>query len=180
MIFIELLWESFDVKEGGPSGTWFNDLRLSVPTLLPTEISVRQWNWSIREGLYSLYSLYSGIHTVIELLDIYLPVLRNAFRIIVGLLAYQLGGKVPLHSPNLQNYISALQHFSPDLLTIIYIFGNSLSECCSMIFIELLWEGFDVKESGPSGTWTHDLRLSVPTLLSTEHIGPTMELKHSW
>ena len=56
-------------KKVEPSGTWNHDLRLSVPTLLPTEISVRQWNWSIRDGLYSLYSLYSGIHTVIELLD---------------------------------------------------------------------------------------------------------------
>ena len=61
--------ESFDVKEGGPSGTCIHDLRHSVPTLLPTEFSVRQWNWSIRDRLYSSYSLYSGIHTVIELLD---------------------------------------------------------------------------------------------------------------
>ena len=69
MIFIEILRESFDVKEFGSSGTWTHDLRLSVSTLLPTELSVRQWNWSIRDSLYSLYSLYSGIHTVIELLD---------------------------------------------------------------------------------------------------------------
>ena len=69
MIFLELLWENFDVKEGGPSGTWIHDLRLSLPTLLPTELSVRQWNLSILDGLYSLYCIYSGIHTVIQLLD---------------------------------------------------------------------------------------------------------------
>ena len=69
MIFIEILWESFDVKEVESSGTWTLDPRLSLPTLLPTELSVRQWNWSVRDSLYSLYSLYSGIHTVIELLD---------------------------------------------------------------------------------------------------------------
>ena len=69
MIFIEFLWERFDFKDGGPSGIWIHDLRLSVPTLLPTELSVGQWNWSVRDSLYSLYSLYGGIHTVIELLD---------------------------------------------------------------------------------------------------------------
>ena len=66
MIFIELLWENLYFKDGGPSGTWIHNLWLSVPTLLTSEISVRQWNWSVRD---SLYSLYSGIHTVIQLLD---------------------------------------------------------------------------------------------------------------
>ena len=72
MIFIEILWESFDVKEAGSSSSLTHDLRLSVSTLLPIQLSVRQWNWNIRDSLYSLYSihsLYSGIHTVIDLLD---------------------------------------------------------------------------------------------------------------
>ena len=69
MICIELLWDSFEVKEGGPSGTCIHDLRLSVPTPLTTELSVRQRNRSIRNRLYSLYSLYSEYHTVIDLLD---------------------------------------------------------------------------------------------------------------
>ena len=48
--------ESFDVKEGGPSGTWNHEIWFSVPTLLPTELSGRQWNWSIQDSLYNLYS----------------------------------------------------------------------------------------------------------------------------
>ena len=176
MIFIELLWESFDVKEGGPSGTWTHDLRL--PCLRSYQLSYRsdQWNWSIRDSLYSLYSsiiqLYSGIHTVIELLDYTYLFWGNAFRTIVGLIAYQLGDQVPLTTRNDISAPSDLHFgiiaFFTRLLTIIYIFGNSLSECSSMIFIEILWESFDVKEGGLSGTWIHDLRLSVPTLLPTE------------
>ena len=113
MIWIEPLWASFYVKEGEPSGTWTHDLRLSVPTLLPTELSVRQWNWSIRDSLYSsLCSSYSGIHTVIELLDYTYLFLSDAFRTIVGLIACQLGNKYhwppAMTSPLPRTYISAL------------------------------------------------------------------------
>ena len=48
-----------------------------------------------------------------------------------------------------------------------------------MIFIEILWESFDVKEAVSNGTWT--LRPSSFHVydLTNWVIGPTMELKHS-
>ena len=61
---------------------------------------------------------------------LYLPVLRNAFKIIVGLIDYQLGGQVPLTTRNDISAPSELHFgiivFFTRLLTIIYIFGNIL------------------------------------------------------
>ena len=101
------------------------------------------------EAFEIVYSLYSSIIQFIQwnsysdrVARLYLPVLRNAFRTIVGLIAYQLGDQVPLTTRNDISAPSDLHFgiiaFFTRLLTIIYIFGNSLSECSSMIFIELL------------------------------------------
>ena len=38
-----------------------------------------------------------------------------------------------------------------------------------MIFIEILWENFDVKEGGTRGTLNHDLRIYVPSHLSMSY-----------